>query len=795
MSQGGGRMPMEGGFGTLKGTILDETTNLPVEYANIIIYKMRDSSMVTGGITDLKGNFSIDKIPFGRYYIDFKFIGYKNSRVEGVAINPKQPEVTLDAIKLKSVSENIEGVTVTGQKSMIQHNLDKKVINVDRAINAEGGTALDIMRNIPSVEVDVQGNVSLRGSSNLTILVDGKPSQIVSLEELPSTIVQSVEVITNPSVRYDPDGMSGILNIVLKKKKTPGYHGMVSLNAGTGNKYSGTVNMNMRQGKLNFFGNFDYRHFYSIGSGVLNRIYSTGSTQNDNQNDSRDGLSNNFRGGIDYFINPNNTLSFSGSVNVRNFDGNENSISQFNSVPVLTQLTDNASTMGGKEMALNYKKTFNKPGQEFSVDAIFSSYNRNTDENTDRTENGISNSDKSNTVGINNAFTFQSDLVKPVGNGGRVETGIKGIIRKQDGDFTFKTLVAPNDWQDTANISNRFILNDQIYAGYLIYSNSIGPISYQGGVRIEDQLKTIDQRTDNTTINVSLFNYFPSAHIKWELNKVNALQVSYSKRVNRPSGRVLNPFIDKENIYNPSFGNPYLKPEFTSSYELGHSFNLEKTNINSTLFYRRTTDKITEVITEIRPGPTEMQDTLMTSYMNLSSGSTAGLEVVISQTFTKWWKANGSFSFFNAKLDGYESNSFVYAASESNSWTAKVSSSFTIVKNLELQLNANYRSPVISGVSGDSNHGPGGQGKTEEIYWLDLGMRYNILKNKATITLRVSDVFNTRQFKSNTFYSTFSSFQSQSHESQIVFLGFSYRINDYKQRQSKIEDMGNDMEE
>jgi hypothetical protein len=182
--QGGGRMPMDGGFGTLKGTIVDEGTNLPVEYANIILYKMRDSTMVTGGITDLKGNFSIDKVPFGKYYIDFKFIGYKNKRVSGIIISPKQPEVTMEAVKLKSSSENIEGVTVTGQKSMLQNNLDKKVINVDRSINVEGGTALDIMRNIPSVEVDVEGNVSVRGSSNLTILVDGRPSQITSLEEL-----------------------------------------------------------------------------------------------------------------------------------------------------------------------------------------------------------------------------------------------------------------------------------------------------------------------------------------------------------------------------------------------------------------------------------------------------------------------------------------------------------------------------------------------------------------------------------------------------------------------------------
>jgi len=801
MQQGSGRMSMEGGFGTFKGSVIDETTNLPVEYANVILYKMRDSSMVTGGVTDMKGNFSIDKVPFGRYYVDFKFIGYKNNRVNNVMINPKQPEVTIEAVKLKPASQNMEGVVVTGQKSMLQTNLDKKVINVDRTINAEGGTALDIMRNIPSVEVDVQGNVSLRGSTNLTILVDGKPSQIVSLDELPASIIQSVEVITNPSVRYDPDGMSGILNIVLKKKKTPGYHGMVNLNAGTGNKYSGTVNMNVRQGKLNFFGNFDYRHFYSTGSGFSDRLTIAGN-QTENQNDNRNGLSNNFRGGIDYFINNKNTLSLAGSLSDRNFNGDENAITLFNNLPLLDQSTKEMNKMNGKELTLDYKKTFDTQGREFTTDIQYSAYDRNSDQNMYR--EGTLKQDKSNTDGTNKSLTFQSDFVTPIGNGGRIETGIKGIVRNQRADYLYLNLITPPAiWADTANLSNLFILKDQVYAGYAIYSNTIGPISYQGGIRIEDQLKTIEQETQNKKINVSLFNYFPSAHLKWDINKTNAVQISYSKRVNRPSGRVLNPFVDQENIYNISYGNPYLKPEYTSSYELGHSLTLEKSSINTTLFYRRTVDKITQIV-DIVSGPTPGTDTTKSTYTNLSSGSMLGVEIVASKTFTSWFRANGSFSFFKAKLDGYDYNSISQNASESNSWTAKVNSSFTLSKNLELQVNGNYRSPVITGVSGGGDHGPGGggnggQGKTKENYWVDLGLRYNILKNKGTITVRVSDVFNSRKSRSTTYGTTesgdpYSIYQMERHESQIVFIGFSYRINDYKQRRDVKIDDSNDMD-
>ena len=801
MGQGGGRMSMEGGLGTLKGSIIDEATNLPVEYANIILYKMRDSSMVTGGITDSKGNFSIEKVPFGKYYVDFKFIGYKNTRVKDVLIIPKQPTVALEAVKLSPISENIEGVVVTGQKSMLQSNLDKKVINVDRNISAEGGTALDIMRSIPSVDVDVQGNVSLRGSSNLTILVDGKPSQITSLDELPASIVQSVEVITNPSVRYDPDGMSGILNIVLKKKKTPGYHGMVSLNAGTGNKYSGTINMNVRQGKFNYFGNFDYRHFQSTGNDLTNMLTSQ-NFKNSIQNDGRNGLSNNFRGGIDYFINPKNTLSIAGSINVRNFKGNDTTNTLNNSAFFSNQGTNDNNKMTGKELTLNYKKTFETPGQEFSFDLLYSNYDRKSYENLATLDSmSVLHHDKSNTDGKINSFTFQTDFVKPIGNGGRIETGLKGIVRKQDADYyVLNYLPLPNDWQDTLNLSNQFIFMDQIYAGYGIYSNTIGSISYQGGIRIEDQIKKIEQKTKNETVNISLFNYFPSAHLKWDINKTNAVQVSYSKRVNRPNGRVINPFVNKENDYYYSYGNPFLKPEFTSSYELGHSLNLDKTNITSTLFYRRTVDKITQ-ITNLYQGPTSATDTLKSTYTNLASGSTLGVEVVASQTFTSWLKANGSFSFFKAKLDGYTYNEVPQAASQSNSWTAKGTASFSIIKDLEFQLSGNYRSPVITGVSGGGDRGPmggaaGGQGKSKEVYWVDCGLKYNILKNKATLTLRVSDIFNTRKFKSTTYINDYTSTYSEMRqESQIVFFGFSYKINDYKQRRDvKIDDASGDME-
>ena len=801
MREGGGRGPMEGGFGILKGKIVDETSGQPVEYANIMLYKVKDSSLVTGGITNTKGEFSIDKVPFGRYYVEVKFIGYKNTKVEGVMITPRQTEVMMETIKLKQASENIEEIVVTGQKSMLQNNLDKKVINVDRSINVEGGTALDIMRNIPSVDVDVEGNVSVRGSSNLTILVDGRPSQINSLEELPSNLVQSVELITNPSVRYDPDGLSGILNIVLVKKKTPGYHGMVSVNAGTGNKYSGTVNMNIRQGKLNYFGNIDFRKFASYGSGITNRqtfLTDTIKYLDQKSKDDREGTMYNFRGGVDFFINPKNTLSLVASTSFRNFKGSEKSSNIRYSIPDATKFmgdednnsnSDSKST--GSEFALNYKKTFEKAGQELTSDLYFSNGDRNSDENLIMSDNLAAASifKKTTNDSKNWSFTFQSDFVKPIGNGGRLETGIKGIIRKSDGNYILNERDLVSDpWLINTDVSNHFILTDQIYAGYAIYSNTIGAISYQGGIRVEDQLKKADQRTTDSVVNASFFNIFPSAHVKWDINKTNALQISYSKRVNRPSSRDLNPFKDIEDPLNVSYGNPYLEPEFTDAYEIGHSLNLAKTNITSTLFYRYRTNLISRKTTRLNNS-----DTLVTVPKNLNGGSTLGVEFIVNQKITNWWRVNGNFSYFQAKIID---KSVDVRKSESNSWTAKTTSSFSIGKNLEIQLNGNYRSPVITGIGGGGHRGGGGgsQGKTKEMYSVDLGLRYMVMNKKGTITLRVSDIFNSRIGRTNSWGTGYTTYSENRHESQIIFVGFSYRINDYKQRRDTKMDEMNDFE-
>lgn len=802
---------MSGGYdmsnfsGTLSGQVLDSLTRQPVEYANIVIYKLRDSSLVGGTVSDEKGFFKVEKLTPGRFYVDVKFIGYKTRRVSGVMVSPRTPEVNMGTVSILPVSENIDAVVVTGQKQMLQHNLDKKVINVDKDIATQGGTALDVLQNVPSVDVDTEGNVSLRGSTNVTILVDGRPSNYTSMDELPAQMIESVEVITNPSARYDPDGLSGIINIVLKKKKEPGYNGMVSLMAGTGNKYNGSLSLNWRQNSWNIFANYDFRKMQMSNYSKSNRLsfmdrdLSQDSTSYlfQNMDGSRDGLFNNFRGGFDYSFNPRTTLSFSASFNLRSFDNDNLTISNnYNSYNANTRNSSrnsiNSSDGVGQEYALNFKKTFEKPGREWTADLFFSN-NSNlnaNDINELLTVNQVAGNslERANTDGLGNTLTLQTDYVQPIGNGGRLEAGVKGLMRGSDSDYQYDTLnTLTNLWGMDPARSNRFVYNEQIVSAYGIYSNTFGQgkFSYQLGLRVEDQHTKSDQRTTGELVDTNRLNFFPSMHIRWEPNPVNSLQLSYSRRVNRPNVFILNPFINTSDFYNWSKGNPLLEPEFTSSVDFSYNMNFQKTKVSASVYYRDTRNGFARRVTRVNELRT------LSTFINLSHNESYGLEGVLTQTLTKWWRVNASYSYFLIKLHG----DVVQGADEGTAWTGKFTSFFTIGKNVDIQLNGNYRSPVISaGGTGRGFHmmGGGSQGKTKEMYWLDLGARINVLNKKGTITVRVSDILNTQKSRSDTWDSNFTSYSENWRDSRVVFVGFSYRINNYKVRRERRTNEGDE---
>lgn len=800
---GGGQFnPDAPKIGVIKGKVLDQGTNTPLEYANVVVYRVRDSSMVEGTVTDVDGAFKMDKLPFGRFYVKVQFIGYPIKKIDSIFIRPDKPEVNLEIVSLTMSSKTLQAVEITDKKSALEFNLDKKVINVDQTLAASGGTAIDIMQTIPSVQVDIEGNVSLRGSSNLLMLVDGRPSGIISLDQLPASMVERVEIITNPSAKYDPDGATGIINIVLKKKKTPGYNGMVSVNAGTGDKYNASVNLNYRYHKFNFFTTYDFRNFAHRSTNNLLRESWKGDTiftLAQLSDSKRNGKFHNIRFGIDYFINDLYTVSVSGIRNFRTYEGYEN-MSNSNSVfeTITRQFdrrTDDQNDDSGSELTLNFKRKLDERNGEWTADFFYSnsSGDRTSLMNTqypDTNQQWISEFLKENNLSDmrRKAITAQTDFVKAF-NFGRLEAGYKYSFGNNDMDYRYLNF-DEDVWITDTNRTNAFLYTEQLHSVYGIFSNTLGgKFRYQAGLRVEQAFTTSDQKTIDTVYKNQYLSLYPSAHLRYELSQMHMFQLSYSRRVNRPGAWSLNPFINYSDPLNLSAGNPYLKPEYVNSMELGYTFTWKKTSVNTNLFYRYTTDVITRIM--------ELQGNgiSFTSYKNQDKASAFGLEFILTQQIFKWWRANGNFSYFKSEYIGSDINS---KSSESKSWTFKFNSQMSLPYDIEAQVNFFYSAPAIMapGMGGGFRGGMmggGTQGKMAENYSADIGLRKKVLKGNGTISVRVSDIFDTQKYELTTYGLNFESTSYRKRDSRVLFLGFSYRFNDYKRRQ--IKEMENGMME
>lgn len=790
--------------GVISGLITDDKTGNPLEYCTILILNPKDSSSVGGGITNEKGRFQLKDIPWGNWLMKINFIGYDTHWINNIAISKENPIKTIGKIKLSPGAKTLQGVEVTAQKEMIQTNLDKKVFNVDQAINTAGGSAVDALQNIPSVQVDVEGNVSIRGSGNITVLIDGRPSNM-TLEQIPAASIESIEVITNPSAKYDPDGMSGILNVVLKKKKEHGFNGMISTNVGAGNydpywyfgKNSMNANLNYRYDKLNLTFSFDNRNMSNHFGGTMNRtIEQMKSLMTQESNGSFSGQFQNYKLGGDYFFNKKNSISLSATYGRRAHGRTSNTYNSTSINDILKQnyfqTSESIDNNVSYEFSGNYKKTFDKKGKEWTVDLF---YSKNSGEDSSfnikntyepyvlrALQNNYSN-DSRQTI---NAFT---DFVTPIGNGGRLETGVKYTLRSTTSDYTLLNGTNNDNMIVDPTQDNDFTYNQNLFAGYAIYSNTIWKkLKYQAGLRYEFVHETFDLKEDSLSFNKDYSNPFPTAHLRYEFTENNALQISYSRRVSRPSNRSLNPFVDYSDSLNLTKGNPKIAPEFVNSYEISHYWIHKGTSINSTLFLRQRDDIITRYTTLFDSVKT------MTTYENISKSTSYGLELVVGQTITKWWKLTGTGSYYRTL---YSDLSLDNSLRDDYSWNGRIVSIFNIGKIADIQLTFNYRSPTLTiGTMGFGSQGIG-QGQMKENYNIDLGSKINLYKDKLSMTLRVSDIFNWWKMDATTYGDGFYSKSIRTRESRSVWVGLSYKFNDYKAKREKrngtIEDMGDEM--
>ncbi len=777
------------GFGVISGALHDESTQDHIEYASMALYKAMDSALITGSITDAKGKFVFTGLAPGRYYIKASFIGYEDKYIPGITISQQSANVKLDDIYIKPQQSTLAGVEIVAQKALISNNLDKKIITVDKTMALSGGTATDIMENVPSVAVDAEGNVSLRGNSNITLLIDGKPASQAGisssdiLSQLPASSIESVEVITNPSVRYDPDGTSGIINIVLKKKSLKGFNGLVSGTIGTNEKYNGSLNLNYRADKFNVFVGADVRYNLSNRSSESVRTSTFGDVVNTLKQSEVGAFHRNFMnisGGIDYFIDTRNNLTLSvqkrnmafgqdGAMVYRNYFGSDSLLRYFD------RNNNSERTIDALNYTLSYKHTFTQKGREFTQDIVYNDFTMDNNQLIDQQDYDVS---TLQTIGMlqkqqnfaknkNYFLTAQGNYIQPFLNGARVETGYKVSVRDLGMDYNYTNFnYTTNEWENQENLKNHYDYNEQIYAVYGIYSNSWNKLKYQAGLRYEQVYASSKVEQTNKTYNNTYYSFYPSLHTEYDLGKKRELQFSYSRRVDRPSPREMNPYVDYSDSLNIRQGNPDLKPEYTNSLELGMMKYWDKYSITSTAFFRNTTGLVEDITRIDSSGVTyEMPQ-------NINNSKSYGFEFVASANPYKWLRINGNLSVYQYLVSAVPA--YTIPATGSFTWSGRVNATFSYSKDGSFQLIGDYRAPNKSL-----------QSKSESDYSIDASIRQDFFNNKLSFSLRLTDVFNTRNRNSTTTGTNFVSVDKRYRESRVLYAGLQLKINNYSKKAEK----------
>ncbi len=774
----------QGATGTISGIVTDAENEMPLEYATISLFSQADSSLVTGTTTNTEGEFVLNA-PYGRYYALIQFLSFGSEYRNDIVLNAANPEIELGTIALSPDAKTLSEVEVTAQKSQMQLALDKKIFNVGESLARVGGSASDILDNIPSVTVDVEGNVALRGSQNVQILIDGKPSGLVgisgaeALRSLPADMIERVEVITNPSARYQAEGVAGIINIILKKERRDGINGSVSANVGYPSNYGASLNFNYRKNWYNLFVNYGIRYYDFSSEGYQERTYFTVEdpltdvkhieTLNLNN---RQGFSNNIRFGSDFFLNERNTLSTSFLYRASSGESAEElTYLNYNLYEALLNSSLRNSveeeTEPTMEAELNYRRTYEREGQLLT--ATFQASRESEIEESTISERQRGDLDevflRQNTINDEGekSFLFQTDYTHPFGEEGRWEAGVRANWDENTNIYDVNQVI-DGDWVFLDSLSNSFIYTENVYAAYGILGNKPGRFSYQLGLRAEYSDINSELLESGEEYPRNYLSLFPSTHFTYALTDNSSVEWSYSRRIRRPGGRWLNPFISQEDKYSVRTGNPRLDPEFTNSVELGYLRHLPFASITSSIYYRHTTDIIERVTTTIETDSFPIQVSMP---MNLATENAYGLELVLNADIAEWWTTNTNFNFYRqiiegGELEGYE-NLDLY--SDTYTWNARTNMQFKIAKGLSAQSTFFYRAPMERT-----------QGRTKALYIVDAGISKDLFNKRGNLTLSVSDVLNTRRWRSITITDDFISEGEFQWRPRTFTLGFTYQL-------------------
>ena len=780
------------------GTITDSETNIPLEYATISVFNVDSEKAVNGVISDSNGEFSIE-LNKGNYDFKVEFISFKIKYYRNITVNDP---LDLGTIEL-SIDENmLEEIEVIGEKTEIEIKLDKTVYNIGKDLTLKGSSVSDVLDNLPSVEVDIEGNVSLRGNESVRILINGKPSGLVgissneALKQFPSESVEKVEVITSPSARYNAEGTAGIINIILRRSKLTGFNGSLSLNSGYPERYGVSANLNYRTKKLNFFNNVGYNTRTSEGSFINETEYYTDQAINNflNENGVRDSErnSNYLNTGIEYFISDKTSLV--GSYVSRKSDGftnNTNNVNQnFNTISKFSERLEKESEIDDtNEFSINLTHDFNKEGHVLTID-----YQK---EKSSENENGfISNSqlkpvftkylsEKVNTDEIQESELFKIDYVLPIKKDGQFELGFRRSNQYQDIDYLAENEDLNGNFINDLNLSNTLLYNEKVNAFYTQYGNKKNKFSFLLGLRYEESKTTVKQLANNTN-NVKNYNdFFPTLNLSYQIKENETITFGYNRRIRRARSYFINPFPSKSSATNIFQGNPNIDPTYSNGIDLGYLKRYEKLTLNGSVYYRKETGVFTFIsentgdfvlVNEI------LVPVLRRTPINLASNKQIGLELNANFTQSKNWRLNGSLNFYESETLG-EYMGITYD-SKNLTWSGRLSNNLKLFSSVDWQTSFRYRAPQKTAVS-----------ERKASLYSNTAFSKDLSKDKITLTFKVNDIFETGKWRIESFNENYKSYsESNWRGGRTLELNLIYRFNQ-KKKQSRNSGGYNDYNE
>ncbi|MAU26103.1 MAG: TonB-dependent receptor [Muricauda sp.] len=779
--QGGQSQPI-----TVTGEVVDKDTGQPLEYATIILEPVRNPESVTGGITDLNGKFEVETRP-GMYNISVEYLTYETFKKERQLL---RADTDLGQIALAIDVSQLEEVEVIAERTTVELRLDKKIYNVGKDLTVRGGTVSDVLDNVPSVSVDVEGNVQLRGNDDVRILINGKPSAITglnstdALRQLPAESIEKVEVITSPSARYDAEGSGGIINIILRRSKLQGLNGALTSNIGYPNSAGINGNLNFRAGDVNIFTNTGYNYRERPGNSLNDTDFFdalgnfTNSLREEREFDRvRKGLNANF--GVEWYVNQ--TASITQSIFIRDSDNSSETTNTFFQEDAAGNRSSgfrfDPETEEDKtfQYSFNFDKQFNGDSEH---KLTFAFQYETTDEVEESliVQNGFD-SESVRTAEDQQRLFLQTDYVVPVGKSGQFELGYRGDFNTLETDYDVVFINPTVDELGITNPSNVLDYKETINAVYTQFGTKFDKFSFLAGLRYEATRLIINQIETNDFNRNNFDGLFPTLNLNYEISEKESFQFGYNRRIRRPRSRFLNPFPSRSSPTNLFQGNPTLTPSFSNQVDLGYLKRFEKVTLNSSVYFQRATDVIS-FITEDTGEDTffdgEQVSILRRTPVNLARNDRYGFEVTTNYRPSRKWNLNANFNIFNLITRGdFNGQNF---DAENLSWFVRLNNKITLPAKIDWQTRMFYRGPVENA-----------QTRNQGIFSLDLAFSKDFFNEKASLAFNISDVFNSRKRVSETVTPFFESDSEFQWRVRSFNLAFTYRFNQKKRRGGERE--------